>query len=149
MSLWRTRRSSSDEGSALILVPTLTLISILLLGIGVDTVAAVFAQRSLENLGQSCALKAAQALSPGAFYNSGTFVISQEELQIDLKSCLRASTIPSSLTVISSNATTSGDLVEIDLNAIVHPPLVPSLLKNISNISLTAVAYAQEVATPN
>ena len=148
MKGWGRLPSGTDKGSALILVPTLTLISILLLGIGVDVVAAVFAQRSLDNLSQSCALRAAQALSPKAFYSSGNLVISQGELQLDLKSCLSVSVIPGSISVTSAGASTTGDLVEVDLSAVVRPPLVPSLLKGLSRFNLTSVAYAQEIPTP-
>ncbi len=141
--------SQSDKGSALILVPTLTLISILLLGIGVDSVAAAFAQRSLDTLGQSCALKAAQALSPSAFYNSGMLVISQQELQVDLHSCVISAELPSSLTITSSYATAKGGSVEVILKALVHPPIAPPLLRTISDIPLTTIQYAQEVPTAN
>ncbi|SHE60170.1 hypothetical protein SAMN02745225_01091 [Ferrithrix thermotolerans DSM 19514] len=135
----------TQDGSTLVMLPTLLLIFTLFIVIALDFLSAVFAQRTLDSISTNCALKAAQALSPAAFYTGGSLQISQTELQRDVSSCITLSAQAEKVSISSYHASYNGDIVTVMVSELVHPPLSLHMISQLRYFSLTSYASAQEV----
>lgn len=137
------RGLGQERGSALMLVPGVLAFAVMLLIAIADLASGVLEQTRLAQTAASCALQAAQALSPSAYYQSGALVLDPERARLVATQCVSAST-PSFGSLNLASFSTTGSEALITLTTTYVPPLVMPFLRQAITMPLQASSAAQE-----
>ncbi|WP_298387184.1 pilus assembly protein TadG-related protein [Ferrimicrobium sp.] len=129
-------------GSALILVPVLTLVVVLLITLAINAAALYFDQHQLTQIAEACALQGTRALSPNAYYLHGQLMLSPSLARDDVDSCIAQTTHISTQVNVSFPTPLS---LNVTLTQAQKLPLLTIL--NVDNG--TIIASATALATPS
>ncbi|MHB8189769.1 MAG: hypothetical protein ACYDHP_04990 [Ferrimicrobium sp.] len=135
------------DGSALLLIPVITLIAVLLVAVLVDIAFIYFAQEHLSQVSSACAIQAADALSPEAFYTGGIVAVNPQLARTVAQTCLLTHSIAQNQPKLDAFVS-QGATITLHDQVIVAMPLLSHLLEAVGAVTLHATVSASEVPRP-
>lgn len=147
-----TKRGSltrQEGGSTLILIPSLLLIALSIIALGIDAVSLLLAKEQLNNVSSACAIDGARAISLSTFYGSGARSVDRTAADHTVTSCLEMASLDPSISLGTTQVTTSTSYLTVALRAGVRLPLDLFFLPNLKQVTVTSSAIANEVQVSN
>jgi len=126
-----------ELGSALMLLPAITLIVVILTAIVINTAALYLEQHQLTEVAEACALRGTRALDPTSYYSQGRLALDPYLATTDINRCVSQATTTSTEITVSFPSALSLTV------ALSQPQQVPLMtLLNIDRGTVAAKATA-------
>ncbi len=132
-----------ERGSVLFLIPIITLISIALIGLLINTAYVYYIKQRLVNISLACALQGTNQLSQQNFYSSGVLTLNAAAAVEASRRCLGEQRVQGVAPELVT-ASVTGTVLTLDASLTTHLPLLGPLLGAQGPITFTASVAAKE-----
>ena len=135
-----------SSGSTLVLIPTMTMVTLLFCCIAIDSASLSIFQLRTDHLAADSALLGARSLSQAAFFTSGKLIINQGTAENQVSSYLGSVSHFSDYQVSNFYLSTNGSVATVKIIAQAKLPIsLPNWLR-LNSVTLSATSQADEVA---
>jgi hypothetical protein len=84
----RAARTNTESGSALILLPLISLVVVILITLAINAASLYLAQHQLTQVAEACAIQGTRALDPSSYYSRGVLTLAPSTARQDVTRCV-------------------------------------------------------------